>query len=57
MKIVREKLKAKTVWNKAKMDERFKDWMVDKEVNQYVRLPSILVSSLWWAHNSSIFQG
>jgi hypothetical protein len=51
---VKEKLQAKTDWNKPSLEECVKDWLLDRSVNLYASLPSILVNNLWWAHNSNI---
>jgi len=56
MKIVQEKLILKSSWNKPKLEDCIKDWMANKVVQNFTRLPSILINNVWWARNSDTFR-
>jgi hypothetical protein len=70
MKALQREFKPELAWNKPSLENCFKEWSQDKSVQQncfeewsqdksvqqFVGLPSILVSSLWWARNSSLFR-
>jgi hypothetical protein len=38
------------------LEECIKEWLQDKTIRLYVGLPSIPITNLWWAHNTSIFK-
>jgi hypothetical protein len=55
-RIVYKYLKASSLWPKVFLEDNLKGWLVDKSIKQLDGVPSILVNSLWWAHNSSVFK-
>jgi hypothetical protein len=56
MKLIKEELDPKTSWNKGSLDENLKEWAMDRSVKLYANLPSLFVSSIWWARNSDTFK-
>jgi len=54
--LIKDQLKAKAEWKKESMDECYRSWIQDRSVSLYTGLPSIMISNIWWARNSSIFK-
>jgi hypothetical protein len=55
-KLVKEKLNVRSDWNKESLEECYQLWVQDRVVKLYSGLPSIMISNIWWAHNSTIFK-
>jgi ribonuclease HI len=43
-------------WNKESVEECYKSWALDRSIILYAGMPSLMVSNLWWAHNSTILK-
>jgi hypothetical protein len=56
MKLIKENLKSKSIWNKEILDEGLKEWEMDRSIKLYASLPSLFVSNTWWARNSATFK-
>lgn len=54
-KTVKDRLNARADWNKDIIEDCFKTWILDRSVHLYAGLPSLMISNIWWAHNSTIF--
>jgi hypothetical protein len=56
MKKLEEKLKAKDNCNKDNLEDFFLEWVSSKPVSQFKCMSSLVVTNMWWAHNSNLFR-
>jgi hypothetical protein len=54
-RLVKLELGVKDFWSQSKLEECFKDWIMDSSISQFKGVPCFLIHSIWWAWDSTIF--
>ena len=55
VEFVSNELKPSSPWKKASLEDCLKDWLLNRAIKRFEGMPSFMVSCIWCARNSSIF--
>jgi len=53
---IKDNLGINSKWKSESVEEYLRNWLMDRSSSLYIGLPSLMVSNLWRARNSTIFQ-